>query len=148
MITQFLITQACTARVKSNTSDMKPQKVDAVTYAAFKQVNYKSQLIRLKTLPTLIRLCCTYSLNYRIESMSASPFNSTKNTASFGKELNIFLLIESISTLTYLIELSPELQVTASYLEQIIPILSRNVLSACSMISLSERIDQVSVIKS
>ena len=54
---------------------------------------------------------------------------------SFGKEMNTFLLIEAVSTLTYLIELSPELQMTASYLEQIIPILSKDVLNASMFVA-------------
>jgi hypothetical protein len=88
-----------------DTSNNKPQKVDPATYAAFKSVNYKSQLIKNRTLPTLIRLCCTYSLSYRFDSISSSSSSSYQSLASkvAGKELNIFLLTESISTLTYLI---------------------------------------------
>ena len=63
--------------------------------------------------------------------------DSSKNNNLHSKELNLFFLIESISTLTYLIELSPELQITASFLEQIIPILTKNILSAYTMGNLS-----------
>jgi hypothetical protein len=97
--------------------------------SVFKLVSQKSQLIKLRTLPTLIRLCCTYSLSYR----SANFSSSTSST----KHLSTFLLIESVSTLTYLIELSTELQLTASYLEQIITILSSNILNAFTMSSLT-----------
>lgn len=61
-------------------------------------LDYQSPLIRLKTLSTLVRLC--------------------------QKTMPKKLLILSISTLAYLIELSTELQEIASYLEQIIPTLS------------------------
>jgi hypothetical protein len=40
----------------------------------------------------------------------------------------LHILIQSLSTFTYLIELSADLQETASYLEQIVPTLSSNVL--------------------
>ena len=107
------------------------QNVDllAKQSSVFKLVSQKSQLIKLRTLPTLIRLCCTYSLSYRNANFSSST--------SSTKHLSTFLLIESVSTLTYLIELSPELQLTASYLEQIITILSSNILNAFTMSNLT-----------
>ncbi len=45
----------------------------------------------------------------------------------------MYLLIHSINTLTYLIELNADLQTAASFLEQIIPTLAVNVLEAYSM---------------
>ena len=65
-------------------------------------IDSKSPLIQLKTLPTLIRLC--------------------------QKNIPNYILIQSISTLTYLIELSADLQETASFLEQIVPTLAHYVI--------------------
>ena len=44
--------------------------------------------------------------------------------------MNMFLLIQSINTLTYLIELNSDLQATAGFLEQILPTLALNILEA------------------
>lgn len=125
----------------------------------YKQVDTLSPLIRRKTLPTLIRLCSNYSKNYRDinlkssnlvdlanssttsyfyshRSSSLSTLNAPiqkKETNSHHYYLNIFFLIQSINTLTYLIELSADLQATASFLEQIVPTLAINILEAYSM---------------
>lgn len=95
-----------------------------------KTIRFNSQLIKQKTLPTLIRLCCTYSINYRTNNYN--NLNTLQSNQSLNKSLNTLLLIESISTLTYLIELNVDLQQIGSYLEQIIPTLSFNILNAYS----------------
>ncbi len=96
-----------------------------------KFIQFNSQLIKQKTLPTLVRLCCTYSINYRTNNYN--NLNTLQSNQSLNKTLNTLLLIESISTLTYLIELNADLQQTGSYLEQIIPTLSFNILNAYSV---------------
>jgi len=65
-------------------------------------VDFSCALIKMKTLPALIRLC--------------------------QKHMSKAVLVQSISTLAYLIELSADLQETASYLEQIVPTLAHYVI--------------------
>lgn len=131
-------------------------------------------LIKLKTLPTLIRLASTYSAIYRghvswssSNYSASSPYfysnhllsctlaNSTRpgpgvggtgsyshlagnsaaaaggdTAATRGKLVKLFgslVLVDALATLSYLIELSADLQTTAAYLEQIIPALVANV---------------------
>ena len=88
-------------------------------------VDYSSPLIRLKTLPTLIHLCFTCSNNYRncrngclnitnLTSLLISSGGGTGTGAFLASKLNklsnttiqmvnMFLLIQSLCTLTYLI---------------------------------------------
>jgi hypothetical protein len=63
---------------------------------------FSNNLIRVNTLSTLVRLC--------------------------QRTMPAHILIQSLSTFTYLIELSADLQENASFLEQIVPQLSSNVL--------------------
>ena len=71
-------------------------------------IQHTNQLFRFHVLPTLVRLCHTYSLEYRKSSGSS--------------EMSTYLLIESVNTLTYLLELSVDLQhiITDYNLEQIV----------------------------
>ena len=122
----------------------------------YKYVDTSSQLIKRRTLPTLIRLCCTYSCSYRNSNMKNSNLSDLVNSSSHNtgqtyanlkanKETNsqnyfqnIYLLIQSINTLTYLIELNVDLQATASFLEQIVPTLAVNILEAYSIQNLNK----------
>lgn len=83
-------------------------------------VEYKNALIQFKTLPTLIRLC--------------------------QKNIPNYILLQSIATLTYLIELSAELQEIASYLEQIVPTLAHYVIYYSSTVTSSSTTTTNSVI--
>jgi len=49
----------------------------------------------------------------------------------------VCLLVQSVNTLTYLVELSAELQMVAGSLEQIVPTLALNVVEAYAAQSLS-----------
>lgn len=54
----------------------------------YKHVDTMSPLIRFKTLPLLIRLCCTFSMNYRNSNVNNSALNNFVNSTSakyYGK---------------------------------------------------------------
>ena len=110
----------------------------------------------MRCLPTLVRLCCTYSALYRnSNSTSVIPTgqyfdlsrsattninssNCTKLQLNQASYLNLFLLIQSVTTLTYLIELNSDLQSTAGCLEQIIPTLAFNIIDAYALFDLNK----------
>ena len=116
---EFLFDESSNEMCEEETSELKQEH-------EITKLSFSSQLIRLKTLPTLVRLCCSYSHSYRNSRCSSSKANLS--------DMNQLFLIKCVSTLTYLIELNPELQSTAIYLEQLIPTLAHNVLDAfCSL---------------
>lgn len=108
--------------------------------------NSNNALIKLKTLPTLIRLASTYSTTYRGHLSSSSSYftnqllvyattNTSRPSTTYTdqsknkliKQFGSLVLVDALATLTYLIESSADLQLTAAYLEQIIPSLVANV---------------------
>lgn len=119
------LTNICRSSLISKLDDMDLDSNE------FKLVNFNSKLIKLKVLPTLIRLCSTYS-NYFKNSNSSKYDFLTISSSTIGlqnkKHLNTFFLIEILSTLSYLVELSSYLQQTASCLEQVIHLIVSNVL--------------------
>ncbi len=98
-----------------------------------KLLNSNSHLIKSRTLPTLVRLCVRFSVKYKhtyINMGGGGLVDTPENLYTY----NILYLIESVSTLTYLIELNSDLQQIAGYLEQIIPTLIQNILYSFSNI--------------
>lgn len=125
----------------------------------YKIIDTSSSLIQLRVLPTLVRLCSNFSASYRNSNMKGSNLadlatsasanvyftslksiadHQTKETSSHVYLMNVYLLIQSINTLTYLIELSAELQEVASFLEQIVPTLALNIVEAYAVQNLSK----------
>lgn len=128
------LTNICRSSLISKLDDMDLDSNE------FKLVNFNSKLIKFKVLPTLIRLCSTYS-NY-FKNSNSSKFDymsigSSNTTVLNRKYLNIFFLIEILSTLSYLVELSSYLQQTASCLEQIIHLIVSDVLQGYNNLSSS-----------
>lgn len=120
----------------------------------YKTIDTSSTLIQRRVLPTLVRLCSNFSSSYRNSNMKGSNLadlatsasanvyftslksiadHQTKETSSHMYLMNVYLLIQSINTLTYLIELSAELQEVASFLEQIVPTLACNIVEAYAL---------------
>ncbi|RNA42716.1 armadillo repeat-containing 8 isoform X1 [Brachionus plicatilis] len=119
------LTNICRSSLISKLDDMD------LDSAEFKLVNFNSKLIKFKVLPTLIRLCSAYSSclkNSNTSKFDHMSIGSSNTTVQNKKFLNIFFLIEILSTLSYLVELSSYLQQTASCLEQIIHLIVSDVL--------------------
>lgn len=119
------LTNICRSSLISKLDDMDLDSNE------FKLVNFNSKLIKFKVLPTLIRLCSTYSHYFKNSNSSKYDYmsiGSSGTTILNKKFLNIFFLIEILSTLSYLVELSSYLQQTASCLEQIIHLIVSDVL--------------------
>ena len=122
----------------------------------YKTIDAASPLIQRRVVPTLVRLCSSFSASYRSSSVKGTSslatsgianayFTSLKSLADHhSKEMgshvyltNVCLLVQSVNTLTYLVELSAELQMVAGSLEQIVPTLALNVVEAYAAQSLS-----------
>ncbi len=117
----------------------------------YKTIDAASPLIQRRVVPALVRLCSSFSASYRSSSVKGTSgianayFTSLKSLADHhSKEMgshvyltNVCLLVQSVNTLTYLVELSAELQMVAGFLEQIVPTLALNVVEAYAAQSLS-----------
>lgn len=128
------LTNICRSSLISKLDDMDLDSNE------FKLVNFNSKLIKFKVLPTLIRLCSAYSSCFKNSNNSKYDYMSicSSNTTVVNKKfLNIFFLIEILSTLSYLVELSSYLQQTASCLEQIIHLIISDVLQGYNNLSSS-----------
>lgn len=86
----------------------------------------------------LADLATSASANVYFTSLKSIAEHQTKETSSHMYLINVYLLIQSINTFTYLIELSAELQEVASYLEQIVPTLALNIVEAYAVQNLSK----------
>jgi hypothetical protein len=75
---------------------------------------------------------CNFKTNYKNSFINDTEDPLDWTTTPFTS--NLLYLIESISTLTYLIELNSDLQQIAGYLEQILPTLIQNILYSFSNI--------------
>jgi hypothetical protein len=144
-VNKIKLEETSSSQIEECETELK-QSIKSDDSCLYKLVDYSSQLIRLRTLPTLVRLCCMYSALYRNNNSSNlnqigqnfdlySANSRCQNNKVLNQQsyLNLFLLIQSISTLTYLIELNSDLQTTASCLEQIIPTLAFNIVDAYSI---------------